>query len=357
MYDICVNDRRGVEMASLPTVLAHRGTVCAILVFLFCAASVFPQQQKVDRILVGGNAQQTKVIRRVLPAYPPEAIAQHVQGAITLHIMIAKDGTLSKVYYVTGPELLAHAAMDAIRQWRYEPPLLNGQPAEGQINITTMFDLGEGHGSPTVSCYDQFQLFDGGVTGNVYHNSVFGFSYTFPQGWSASDPKSLRDRAARNLAVDAESGRQRNGGKPAVIGASSEMVFYTSPSDKGREIASRPPYIEIRAYPRSIPVTPQEAIQRAPHSLQNQGLELIGTPYMWQQNGRNFVRADYRDADPNPRRYPVPWLARIETMRRGYILTMEVVARNRDELNELAGSVESLAFDAESSFEKNSPVK
>jgi protein TonB len=59
-----------------------------------------------------------------------------------LHAVIAKDGSVEDLQYVSGPPLLMKAAMDAVRQWRYQPTQLNGEPVEVDTTISVVFTLG-----------------------------------------------------------------------------------------------------------------------------------------------------------------------------------------------------------------------
>ena len=80
-------------------------------------------------------------IHRVEPEYPVEAQQRHLQGSVVLDVQILKDGTVGNVSTVTGDPILADSAMRAVRQWRYSPNLINGQPVEGQATITVNFKL------------------------------------------------------------------------------------------------------------------------------------------------------------------------------------------------------------------------
>jgi periplasmic protein TonB len=94
------------------------------------------------RIKVGGNVQAAKMLRQTLPVYPQIAKTAHVSGTVTLHAIIAKDGTVQELQYVAGPPLLMKAAMDAVRDWRYTPTQLNGDPVEVDTTISVVFSLG-----------------------------------------------------------------------------------------------------------------------------------------------------------------------------------------------------------------------
>ena len=81
------------------------------------------------------------VVSRVAPVYPPIAKEAHVQGIVTLKVLIAKDGTVKEVSVVSGPAMLTQAAADAVKQWIYQPTLLNGQPVETLTNAEVNFTL------------------------------------------------------------------------------------------------------------------------------------------------------------------------------------------------------------------------
>jgi protein TonB len=76
------------------------------------------------------------------PIYPPIAKAAHVQGAVILHAIISKQGTIENLSIVSGPPMLANAARDAVQRWRYKPYLLNGEPVEVETSITVNFTFG-----------------------------------------------------------------------------------------------------------------------------------------------------------------------------------------------------------------------
>jgi protein TonB len=82
------------------------------------------------------------MIRQVQPVYPQIAKTAHVSGTVLLHAIISKDGSVQELQYVSGPPLLMKAAMDAVREWRYQPTLLNGEPVEVETTISVIFSLG-----------------------------------------------------------------------------------------------------------------------------------------------------------------------------------------------------------------------
>lgn len=101
-----------------------------------------PKPATPQRIRVGGAVQAAKMLRQTPPIYPQIAKTAHVSGTIILHAVIAKDGTVQELTYVSGPPLLMKSAMDAVREWKYTPTTLNGDPVEVDTTISVVFQLG-----------------------------------------------------------------------------------------------------------------------------------------------------------------------------------------------------------------------
>jgi TonB family protein len=95
------------------------------------------------RIRVGGNVQQNMLISQPPAVYPPLAKQARIQGVVKLSATIAKDGTIQHLEVISGHPLLIPAALDAVRQWVYEPTLLNGQPVEVVTEIDVNFTLAQ----------------------------------------------------------------------------------------------------------------------------------------------------------------------------------------------------------------------
>jgi len=81
------------------------------------------------------------LIRKVQPAYPPLARSARIQGAVVLQAVISKQGTIENLLVLTGHPMLAPAAIEAVRQWRYRPYILNGEPVEVETQVTVNFSL------------------------------------------------------------------------------------------------------------------------------------------------------------------------------------------------------------------------
>lgn len=88
------------------------------------------------RISVLSEAQ---LVRKVEPVYPHIAVAAGISGTVKLHALIGTDGAVEDLNVVSGHPLLAQAALDAVRQWRYRPYVLNGHPIEVETFITVVF--------------------------------------------------------------------------------------------------------------------------------------------------------------------------------------------------------------------------
>ena len=95
-----------------------------------------------EPLKVGGNVQEAKLIRRTTPVYPPLARQARVTGMVRVEATIGKDGKITRVAAVSGPPLLRQAATDSVRQWIYQPSLLNGQPVEVVTQVDVSFSLG-----------------------------------------------------------------------------------------------------------------------------------------------------------------------------------------------------------------------
>ncbi len=93
------------------------------------------------RLRVGANVQAARIIKRVAPVYPEEARMAHVSGTVRLHVIIGKDGRVKDPEIISGHPLLQDAALHAVRQWVYQPTLLNGDPVEVDTTIDVIFQL------------------------------------------------------------------------------------------------------------------------------------------------------------------------------------------------------------------------
>jgi protein TonB len=93
-------------------------------------------------VSTGGSPTAT-LVRKVQPGYPPLAMQARIQGVVKLKAIIAKDGSVQNVTVVSAHPLLAQAAIDAVKQWVYQPTLVNGQPVEVSTQIDINFALAD----------------------------------------------------------------------------------------------------------------------------------------------------------------------------------------------------------------------
>ena len=100
-----------------------------------------PPPKKKDPIRVEGNVQASRLVHRVEPEYPELAKRARVSGMIILQVIVSEGGTVQEVKIVRGHPLLNDAATRAVRQWRYSPYLLNGEPIPVITTVTVDFVL------------------------------------------------------------------------------------------------------------------------------------------------------------------------------------------------------------------------
>jgi len=93
------------------------------------------------RVRVAGRVEEANLIHDVAPTYPPEAGRARIEGTVVLLAVIGKDGSVQDVRVESGLPILAQAAIEAVKQWRYRPYLLNGEPVEVDSRITINFTL------------------------------------------------------------------------------------------------------------------------------------------------------------------------------------------------------------------------
>jgi len=90
---------------------------------------------------ISQGVTQGLLIKKIAPRYPPSAMQLRKQGAVDLMATISKVGDVTKVEVLRGDAVLAKAASDAVRQWKYRPFLLNNEPVEIETQITINFKL------------------------------------------------------------------------------------------------------------------------------------------------------------------------------------------------------------------------
>src|ERR1700691_459665 len=103
-----------------------------------------PKVATPQRIRVSQGVSQGLLIRKIQPNYPPLARQERIQGSVLLQAEISKDGSIENLHLISGHPMLAPAAIEAVKQWKYKPYILNGEPVEVETQITVNFTLSGG---------------------------------------------------------------------------------------------------------------------------------------------------------------------------------------------------------------------
>ena len=103
-----------------------------------------PPVKPPQRVRVGGSVQHAILIRQVRPRYPAQALQARIQGTVVLEAIISTGGSVKNLRVIKGHPLLIERALEAVRQWRYKPTVLNGVPVEVITRITVRFNLAQG---------------------------------------------------------------------------------------------------------------------------------------------------------------------------------------------------------------------
>jgi TonB family protein len=130
---------RAEEAAQLPSPLAVGASSESGLSGL--TAPSMRSQPSLVTVNISQGVSQGLLIKRIQPRYPQNALAMHLQGAVQLEATIDKEGKIANMKVLKGDAVLARAAMEAVRQWRYKPYYLDGVPVDIETQITVNFKL------------------------------------------------------------------------------------------------------------------------------------------------------------------------------------------------------------------------
>jgi len=108
------------------------------------SAAVVPKVATPQRVRVSQGVSEGLLVHQVKPTYPALARQARIQGSVVLQAAIGKDGSIQNLRLVSGHPMLAPAAIDAVKQWKYRPYFLNGEPVEVDTQITVNFTLAGG---------------------------------------------------------------------------------------------------------------------------------------------------------------------------------------------------------------------
>jgi len=100
-----------------------------------------PNKVTYNRVRISGGVAESHLIHKIVPAYPEQAKQSRIQGTVILQAVIDKEGHIIELTPISGHPMLVPTALDAVRQWRYSPYILNGDPVEVQTTVTVNFNL------------------------------------------------------------------------------------------------------------------------------------------------------------------------------------------------------------------------
>jgi len=103
-----------------------------------------PKVATPQRVRVSQGVSQGLLVKKTQPAYPPLARQARIQGTVVLQAEISKDGSIQNLRLISGHPMLAPAAIEAVKQWKYKPYLLNGEPVEVETQVQVNFTLSGG---------------------------------------------------------------------------------------------------------------------------------------------------------------------------------------------------------------------
>lgn len=227
-------------MQGKPALARRMLAASALVILLFAAPRVCRAQTQVGTPLpVPDDVLADKLVYLVPVVYPQIALMAHVSGMVLIHIVVAKDGTGRDVTFVSGPVLLRLAAMNAVRVWRFEPTLLNGQPVEvqGTVGVGFRFDDEPKHtfkaslhspGLARGSLNESIEIVGPGNT-RLWGPFISAFEDASTRAWLGAFPSSASDKK----------------GKVTVVfllrrdGSTSSVSIGTSSGDPAIDVASQ----------------------------------------------------------------------------------------------------------------------
>lgn len=117
----------------------------SVVLSLACIASatLAAAQAVPQRVRVSQGVMQGMLVKKVAPQYPDEAKKDGVQGSVVLRVTVDKEGVVQNIELISGHPLLAPSAIEAVKQWKYKPFLLNGEAVEVETQVTVNFTLAD----------------------------------------------------------------------------------------------------------------------------------------------------------------------------------------------------------------------
>jgi protein TonB len=122
--------------------MGDSGAEGGVIGSIFGSATPKVKEAPPKKVNISAGVAVGMLLQKTQPVYPPIAKAARVQGTVVLQATISKEGTITNLKVMSGPAMLAPAALDAVRTWRYRPYLLNNEPVEVDTTINVIFTLG-----------------------------------------------------------------------------------------------------------------------------------------------------------------------------------------------------------------------
>ena len=223
---------------------------------------------------------------QVPPTYHDVAVAARVEGVVTFDVTIGVDGKVTDAKVVRSIPILDPAALAAVRQWEFTPPLAGGRPRPLIVTVRVPFYLAA-QGAPTRLA----RVSRGSVTGDRYENPFFGVHLSWPAEWRAI-PDAELVRRGDNMAKAIQA--IQAGGQLELFPAFPMLLLMHQPG--GRQSAA-----SIMVMAQSMAGTGQGAVQSAVNGILNQ-MTGPGAPVRFDQEtiaGRTFGIAESSAATPN----------------------------------------------------------
>src|SRR5262249_55505429 len=115
--------------------------LCILLVLSFALPITSRPDTPAKRVTISGKEMGQRLIHKVEPVYPPEARQANIEGTVKLTAVIATDGSIQQLRVDRGHPLLVKAALDAVKQWKYDPMIVDGSAVEVLTGIDVVFQL------------------------------------------------------------------------------------------------------------------------------------------------------------------------------------------------------------------------
>jgi protein TonB len=120
------------------------GSAGGVIGGILSSTAAVPKVATPQRVRVSSGVSTGLLIKKVTPNYPQLAKQARIQGSVVLQAEISKEGTIQNLQLISGHPMLAPAAIEAVKQWRYKPYLLNGEPVAVETQVVVNFSLSGG---------------------------------------------------------------------------------------------------------------------------------------------------------------------------------------------------------------------